>query len=127
MTDGTSECVGPLDDGATFRYAYVNSIYLAPVAEELERRGGRMRLLRARSTDVRALEYFRWDGHIRHDRDGYVQDAPVHETDRLVIRVSPPYRQRIEGPGWSCDLAARFGDGVVTVTPEARPAAVAPR
>lgn len=126
-TDGASECVGALGEGATFRYVYVQSIYLAPVVEELERRGGRLRMLRARSTDIRAVEYFRWAGDIRHDPDGYVQDAPFYETDRLVIRISPPYRQRIDGPGWSCDLNARFGDGIVTVTPEARPALAALR
>lgn len=121
-TDGLSECVGALAEGQGFRYEYVQSIYLAPVIEELERHGDRIRILRASSTDIRAIEYFRWDGPIRHDPSGYVQDAPFYETDRLVIRISPPYHQRIDGAGWTCDLPERFGDRIVAVEPAIRPA-----
>ena len=79
-------------------------------------------MLRARSTDIRAVEYFRWAGPISQDPSGYVQDAPFYETDRLVIRISPPYHQRIDGAGWTCDLPGRFGDRIVSVEPAIRPA-----
>jgi hypothetical protein len=92
------------------------------VTEDLARDGDRIVMLRAHSADIRAVEYFRWDGTIRRDPDGYVQDAPPYETDRLTIRISPQYGQRIDGPGWSCDLPALFGDGIVTVRPFVRPA-----
>lgn len=121
-TDGRNECAGRLSEGSTFLYRYTQSIYRAPVSEELERRGGRIRMLRARSPDIRAIEYFRWDAEIRHDAQGYVADAPFYETDRLSIRISPEYGQRIDGDGWSCDLPARFGDAIVTVSPAVRPA-----
>ncbi len=104
-------------------YRYTQSIYRAPVTEVLQRRGDRIRMLRARSTDIRAVEYFGWGGDVGHDAAGYVQDAPPYETDRLEIRISPEYGQRIDGDGWSCDLPARFGDAIVTATPAFRPAA----
>lgn len=121
-TDGRTECTGPLADGGTFLYRYTQSIYRAPVTEELQRRGDRIRMLRARSTDIRAVEYFGWGGDVGRDAAGYVQDAPLYETDRLEIRISPEYGQRIDGDGWSCDLPARFGDAIVTVAPTVRPA-----
>lgn len=122
ISDGRGECAGALPDGAPFRYEYIQSIYHAPVIEELERHGDRIRMVRARSTDIRAVEYFRWEGEIHHDPTGYAQDAPFYETERLLIRISPEYLQRVAGGGWSCDLAGLFGDGLVTVEPAVRPA-----
>ena len=121
-TDGTSECVVPLAEGATFTYRYIQSVYEVPVTEDLSRDLGRIRVLRIRSSELRAVEYYRWDTPIRRDGARYVQEAPPYATDRLVIRVSPPYAQRLDGVGWSCDLEARFPDEVVTVAPEVRPA-----
>jgi hypothetical protein len=122
-TDGRQECVVPLAEGAMFHYGYVQSMYEVPVVEDLVRHGDRIGLLRIRSSEIRALEYYRWDAAIGRDGDRYVQEAPPYETDRLVIRVSPPYAQRLDGAGWTCDLEARFGDDVVSVAPEVRPAA----
>jgi len=121
-TDGARECVVPLAEGATFTYRYIQSMYEVPVVEDLARDGDRIRVLRIRSSELRAIEYYRWDTPIRRDGDRFVQQAPPYATDRLVIRVSPPYAQRIDGEGWSCDLEARFPDEVVTVAPEVRPA-----
>lgn len=121
-TDGRAECVAPLAEGATFHYRYIQSIYEKPVVEDLERRDGRIAVRRIRSTELRAVEYYRWDTPIRRDRDTYVQEAPPYSTDRLTIRVSPPYAQRVDGPGWACDLEALFPGEIVTVDPGTRPA-----
>ncbi|MDE3112296.1 MAG: hypothetical protein KGN00_10550 [Chloroflexota bacterium] len=125
-TDGARECVGPLAEGDTFEYRYIQSMYRAPVTELLQRHGDRIRMLRARSTDIRAVEYFGWGGDPVHDADGYYEDAPFYETPRLEIRISPEYAQRIATGTWSCDLPALFGGAIVTVTPAVR-ASVADR
>jgi hypothetical protein len=123
-TDGRRECIAPLAEGATFHYRYIQSMYEKPVVEDLERRGGRIAVLRIHSTELRAVEYYRWDTPIRADGDGFVQEAPPYSTDRLTIRVSPPYAQRVDGPAWACDLEALFPDQVVRVDAETRPAAL---
>ncbi len=121
--DGQRECLVTLPDGDTFHYRYVQSMYERPVTEDLVRHGDRIRILRIHSTELRAVEYYRWDTPIRTDAAGYVQEAPAYETARLVIRVSPPYAQRIDGAGWACDLEDRFPGEIVTVAPETLPAA----
>lgn len=100
----------PLADGDPFTSTYVQSIYRAPVVEELERRGDALHLVRVRSTDRRAVEYFRWSGEIRDEAGGYVEEAPPYDTGELLIRTTAPYDQRISADGWSVPLAARFGD-----------------
>jgi hypothetical protein len=120
-TDGSADCVVPLARGAAFTYGYIQSMYEVPVVEDLVRDGDRIRILRIRSSELRAVEYYRWDTPIRRDGDRFVQEAPPYATDRLVIRVSPPYAQRLDGSGWSCDLQARFPDEIVTVAPDVRP------
>jgi hypothetical protein len=95
-------------------------MYERPVVEDLVRRGDRIAVLRIHSSELRAVEYYRWDTPIRHDGEAYVQEAPPYDTDRLTIRVSPPYAQRIDGEGWSCDLEALFPGEIVTVAPESR-------
>lgn len=123
--DGRSVCGGPLPADGRFRYTYTQSVYGATVEEELERRGPVLAIRSARSGDVRAVEYFRWEGPIREDERGFVQEAPSNEVEQLVIRISPEYGQRIGTDGWSCDLPARFGGGVVTVRGSVRPALAA--
>ena len=122
-TDGARECVGALRDGATFHYRYIQSMYEKPVVEDLTLRGRDIAVLRIHSTELRAVEYYRWDTPIRADGDGFVQESPGYATPRLAIQVSPPYAQRIDADGWSCDLQALFPNEVVTVTAETRPMA----
>ncbi len=122
MRDDRRELVAPLDDREPLEYSYEQSIYLAPVFEEFERAGDRLDLLRVRSPDIRALEYFRWDGEIRQGADGlYVQDAPPSDVTELVIRITPGRRQTLRTPRWTRDLDATFGDAVVRVRAERRP------
>ena len=122
LSDGTTEFVGPLDDGEAMRYSYRQSIYDAPVWEEFERDGDRIELLRVRSSDIRAIEYFRWDSAIAHEKDGWWSaEAPPSDGNELVIRIAPLGQQRIATARWSCDMLDRFGETVVRVRAERRP------
>src|SRR5262245_20827503 len=82
-TNGAGECVVPLANGAAFTYGYIQSMYEVPVVEDLVRDGDRIRILRIRSAELRAVEYYRWDTPIRRDGDRFVQEAPPFATDRL--------------------------------------------
>ena len=120
--NGTTEFVGPLDDGEAMRYSYRQSIYDAPVWEEFERDGDRIELLRVRSNDIRSIEYFRWDSAIVHESDGWwSSEAPPSDTNELVIRIAPLGQQHIATARWDCDMLARFGETVVRVRAERRP------
>lgn len=122
VSDGATEFVGPLDDGEAMRYSYRQSIYDAPVWEEFERDGDRIGLLRVRSTDIRSVEYFRWDSAIVQGADGWwTSDAPAGKLDELVIRIAPLGQQRIATARWACDMLARFGETVVRVRADRRP------
>jgi len=121
LTDGVTSRAVWLDDGDRYVYAYVSSVYEAPVEERHLRSNDRLRITSVRSTDLKAVEYFRWDGEIRRVGDGYEQDAPRNATRRLEIRVTPRYRQRLVGTRWTVDLAESFGDGIVLVTAERLP------
>lgn len=109
-SDGARELTVPLGDGERLRYSYLQSVYQAPVVEEQERRANRFWVLRVRSPDLRAVEYFRWDGPVRRDGDAYIQDAPPNEVSQLVIRVTAANAQRLEGAHWAIDLPGQFGD-----------------
>ena len=121
-SNGSAECMGPLDDGEAMRYSYRQSIYDVPVWEEFKRDGDRLELLRVRSQDVRSIEYFRWDDPIVQESDGWwVSAAPPGDSRELVIRIAPLGQQRITTARWSCDLLARFGETVVTLRADRRP------
>jgi len=121
VSDGTTEFMAPLEDGEAMRFSYRQSIYEVPVFEELQREGDRIALQRVRSSDVRSLEYLRWDGAIKRDGDGlWYQDAPPTEAHELVIRIAPLGQQRFSTARWECDLFGRFGQTVVRVRAEHR-------
>jgi len=122
VSDGTSEFLGPLDDGEAMRYSYRQSIYDVPVWEEFKRDGDRIELLRVRSKDIRSIEYFRWDNAIVQQDDGWwLSDAPPSDITELVIRIAPLGQQRITAARWTCDMLARFGETVVRVRADRRP------
>ena len=125
LTDGRSQVVVSLSDGEPYVYSYVNSIYDAPVEERHLRVHDHLSITEVRSPDIRAVEYFRWDGRIRAAGGAYEQAAPPNQAGRLAIRVTPAYQQRLAGAGWTVDLAGTFGDGVVQVSPERLPILVA--
>jgi hypothetical protein len=107
----------PLADGERYEYSYQQSIYQVPVIEEHVRDGDALRIVRVWSRDLRAVEYFRWDGRIRYLGDEFVQDAPANLTAALTIRVTTEGTQRLRGAGFDISLRDTFGETVVTVTP----------
>jgi hypothetical protein len=109
-------------DGERYEYSYQQSIYQVPVIEEHERVGDTLRILRVRSRDLRAVEYFRWDGQIRREGDEFVQDAPSNSVPALAIRITTEGAQRLRGAHFDITLRAEFGETVVTVTPAYVPA-----
>jgi hypothetical protein len=88
-----------------------------PVIEEHVRAGNTLRIVRVRSPDLRAVEYFRWDGQIRREGDEFVQEAPPNQVAALTIRITTEGTQHLSGPGFDVSLRDRFGETVVTVTP----------
>ena len=111
-----------LADGERYDYSYQQSIYQVPVIEEHVSAADSLRIVRVRSRDLRAVEYFRWDGQIRREGDEFVQDAPPNHVAALAIRVTAEGTQRLRGPGFDIDLRSEFGETVVTVTPQHVPA-----
>lgn len=106
-----------LADGERYEYSYQQSIYQVPVIEEHVRAGDELAIVRVRSRDLRAVEYFRWDGRIRREGDEFVEDAPPNHVPALVIRVTAEGAQRLRGPSFDLSLRAELGETVVTVTP----------
>jgi hypothetical protein len=127
VSDGQREFVGLLIDGGGLQYEYRHSIYEAMVYEEFQRTGDRLDFLRVRTTDIRVIEYLRWDTEIRSDGfrsceqdpqvlcEIFVADAPPTDVADLVIRVSPGAEQRLNSGEWRVHLLQRFGDSVVRV------------
>lgn len=120
LADGHREILAQLADDESLEYSYEQSIYLVRVIEEFERSGDRLDLLRVRSSDIRAVEYFRWDGEIRQEDGLFVQDAPPRELNELVIRITPGRGQTFRTQRWTRALESVFGDGVVSVRAERR-------
>jgi len=114
-----------LDDGARYEYSYQQSIYQVPVYEEHFRSGDALRIVRVRSTDLKAVEYFRWDGEIRREDDEFVQDAPANHVSSIAIAVTREGAQRLRGDGFDLVLRAEFGETVVTLTPTYAPRIIA--
>lgn len=110
-----------LPDGAGYEYSYQQSIYQVPVIEEHVRRSDTLRVVRVRSRDLRAVEYFRWDGEVRRDGELFVQDAPPNQVTKLAIAVTHEGGQRIHGDGFDLVLRAELGETVVTLTPTYAP------
>jgi hypothetical protein len=125
LTDGRTHVVERLDDGGTYVYSYINSVYEAPVEERHVRRGDALSITTVSSPSIRAVEYFRWDGEPAREGTLWHQQAPANETSKLTIWVTPRYAQRISGDGWTVDLSTTFSDEVVVVTPTRMPLAVA--
>ncbi len=122
---GPAEVVRGLDDGEPFLYSYRQSIYNVPVLEEFVRAGDRLRLVRVRSSDIRSVEYFRWDGNIvQDDKLMWSQEAPPNDHQQLIIQVTPLGDQRMSTPRWTIDLLGQFGRAIVTLRVDRRPRAL---
>jgi hypothetical protein len=114
-----------LADGERYEYSYQQSIYQVPVVEEHVRVGDRLRIVRVRSRDLRAVEYFRWDGQIRREGNEFVQDAPPNEVAALTIRITREGQQRLRDAHFNIALRDAFGEIVLTVRPASVPRAMA--
>ena len=114
-----------LADGERYEYSYQQSIYQVPVIEEHVRTGDALRIVSVRSRDLRAVEYFRWDGRIRYVGDEFVQDAPPNHVAALTIRITTDGHQRLRGAGFDLALRTELGEAVVTVTPTSVPRVLA--
>lgn len=125
VSGGRNGFIAYTPDSDKVVYSYRQSIYHVTVWEEFERAGDRLRLMRVRAEDIRAVEYFRWDSPIRQESTYFVADAPPTEVKELVIRISPGAEQRMRASGWSIFLDERFGDTVITVRLERPPMLVA--
>src|SRR5258705_4893811 len=110
-----------LADGEHYEYSYQQSIYQVPVIEEHVRDGDMLRILRVRSRDLRAVEYFRWDGQVRREGDEFVQDAPPNQVGALTIRITTERAQRRRTSAFDISLRGVFGETVVSVTPTSVP------
>lgn len=117
--------VYPLADGERYEYSYQQSIYQVPVIEEHVREGDTLRIVRVRSRDLKAVEYFRWDGPIRREGDEFVQDAPPNHVGALTIRITTEGMQRLRGPGFDLSLRSLFGEAIASMTPTYVPRAAA--
>lgn len=125
VSGGRNSFIAYTPDGDRIVYSYRQSIYQVTVWEEFERTGDRLRLMRVRAEDIRALEYFRWESPIRQESPYFVADAPPTVVEELVIRVSPGAEQRMRASEWSTGLEERFGDALITVRLERPPVLLA--
>lgn len=124
VSDGTTEFVGTLDREEPLQYSYRQSIYQVTVFEELAREGSGLRIQRVRSSDIRSVEYFGWNGEPAQSRDGlWVEDSPrtVPVDPELVIRVTPAGEQALSTSRWRVVLKPHFGETVVRVRAQDRP------
>lgn len=121
VADGRSQFVARLEDREGYAYSYTSSVYDAPVFEQHRRIDDHLSVMSVRSTDIRAVEYFRWESEVSLMAGAYEQRAPPNEVRLLTIRVTPAYHQRLSGARWSVDLAQWFGDGVVHVSAQRLP------
>jgi hypothetical protein len=125
VTDGHATVLRTLEDGDPLSYSYIQSVYNVLVVEEHERVGGLLRMDRVRSSDIKAVEYFRWTTPIRQVGAEFVADAPSYEVSEFILRITAPNAQTLRSGSWSLDLPARFGETVVTVRPLWLPRAIA--
>ena len=97
--------------GAGFAYTYRQSIYQVAVREELRLVGDTIRIDRALSTDIRALEYFRWPGEAEDAGGGVLAwQAPDNAVDHLRILVNAEGDQAIDTGTRRVTLGEAFGD-----------------
>lgn len=109
--------------GSTFVYSYRQSIYRVPVREELRVVGDAIRIDRAVSADIRALEYFRWPGGAEDAGGGVLAwRAPDNAVAELRILVNVEGDQVIDTGTRRVTLRQTFGeDATVVVRPSRRP------
>ena len=123
VTDGVTEFVGTLEREEALGYSYRQSIYEVTVFEELAREGTGLRIQRVRSSDIRSVEYFGWNGEPTQSEGLWTEESPrtVAVDPELVVRITPAGEQALSTSRWRIDLRPRFGETVVRVRAEDRP------
>ncbi|PYP30237.1 MAG: hypothetical protein DMD49_11015, partial [Gemmatimonadetes bacterium] len=111
------------DRGDALQYSYRQSIYQVTVFEELAREGTGLRIQRVRSSDIRSVEYFGWNGEPTQSHGLWTEASPrtVAVEGELVIRITPAGEQALSTSRWRVVLKPRFGETVVRVRAEDRP------
>lgn len=117
------QVVLPMRD-AGFTYSYRQSIYDVPVREHLRVEADGIRIERASSTDLRALEYFRWPGSAYESGGALAWTAPENSSPRLEIAVVERGEQVVDTGIRSLALDDVFERTSVTVTAARRPLAL---
>ena len=127
VSDGPNEFVGTLAPEESLQYSYRQSIYQVTVFEELARDGTGLRIQRVRSSDIRSVEYFGWEGEPSQSNGLWTEESPgtVAVDPELVIRITPAGEQALSTSRWRVVLKPRFGETVVRVRAEDRPWIVA--
>lgn len=122
MSGARQQAIAPLA-GATFAYSYRQSVYGVAVREELRVVGDTIRIDRALSSDIRALEYFRWPGQADDAGGGMLAwRAPDNAVEQLRIFVVAEGDQVIDTSTRRVVLRQAFGDDAsVTVRAVRRP------
>ena len=120
VTDGVTSRAVWLDDGERYRYTYLSPIGQVAVEERHLRSNDRLRITSVRSSDVRAIEAFRWEGAPRRTGEVWEQDAPSNRARRITIQLTPGSLQRLSGDRWTIDLGA-FSERTVGISADRLP------
>lgn len=109
-------------EGSVVMLQYTNSLYLAPVQERFEVRGGRLQLIQVASTSEAALEYNRHPGPYRRSGAWLIASVSGVTLDVLALRVGERGRPTLEVDGATLPLyQAGSGTGLrISVRREAR-------
>ncbi len=120
--DGAALWRRPATEGSVVVLRYTNSLYLAPVQERFEVRGGRLQLIQVASTSEAVLEYNRHPGPYRRSGAWLIASVSGVTLDVLALRVGERGRPTLEVDGATLPLyQAGSGTGLrISVRREAR-------
>lgn len=96
--------------GAEITYAYRQSVYGVTVREELRAEGEGIRIVRAVSTDRRALEYYRWAGDATQQNGTLAWDAPSVVLQTIDVLVAAEAEQTVDTGVRRVSLRDEFGE-----------------
>lgn len=96
--------------GSAITYAYRQSIYEVTVREELRAEDAGIRVVRAVSTDRRALEYYRWPGDATRENGALAWDAPDIVLATVDVLVAAGAEQTVDTGARRLSLEREFGE-----------------
>jgi hypothetical protein len=118
ISEGRREIVAGLGADEPLTYSYRQSIYQVTVLEQLARSASGIGIRGVRSSDIRSVEYFGWNGEPFRRADGLWEErapATVSDAAELVIRITPAGEQVFATDRWTLALRPLFGETVVRV------------